>query len=335
MDIRYPTLSVLSCEDQRRYTNDKKNHSTTSFKEVLLYVLREYYFKDNIYRNKTSVVSLIQKTSPRFDKEANIFGMMYDNGLAELLESDGFPDDKYIESCKRKLLEVFSEVRVNNMVEAVLESRKKGKESNINERVEEQDQSPEANLNEGKEPAQSSSILKINLILAGILGVIIAIMIIYANVTNTTNNTNTDNIVGYMEYDGQYIYIDKDSVVLETSTDKLHDDVMCINGLRIENAKKGKKLETEDDTALSDMVIVLRLIYKYEMQFDRVIYAYKGFTFYKNGIKIIIGDVDDFEFKLRNLGSILSTLEGKKGTLDISGYNESNSNVIFKENKEE
>ncbi len=38
MDIRYPTLSVLSCEDQRQYTNDIKNHSATSFKEVLLYV---------------------------------------------------------------------------------------------------------------------------------------------------------------------------------------------------------------------------------------------------------------------------------------------------------
>lgn len=48
MDIRYPTVSVLSCEDQRQYTNDIKNHSATSFKEVFLYVLREYYFKDNI-----------------------------------------------------------------------------------------------------------------------------------------------------------------------------------------------------------------------------------------------------------------------------------------------
>ncbi len=326
MDIRYPTLSVLSCEDQRQYTNDKKNHSTTSFKEVLLYVLRGYYFKDNIYRNKTSVVSLIQKTAPRFDKEANIFGMMYDNGLAELLECDGFPDDKDIESCKRKLLEVFSVVQVNNMVEAVLESRKKDTESNINVIDEEKDQSPETNVNEGKESAQSSSISKIDLILAGIFGVIIAIMIIYASANN-----NTDNILGGIEYAGEYIYIDKDGIVLETATEEIYYDVPCIYAVHVESAKKGYELNTGDDSVLSDAITVLSLINKYDMQFDRVKYEF-GFVLYRNGIKIIIGDVDDFEFKLRNLGSILSTLEGKHGTLDMSEYSRSDNNFTFEEN---
>lgn len=48
-----------------------------------------------------------------------------------------------------------------------------------------------------------------------------------------------------------------------------------------------------------------------------------------------MGNIDGFEFKLRHLGAILSELEGKKGNLDMSKYNESKCNVIFKENKEE
>ena len=343
MDIRYPTLSVLSCEDQRRYTNDKKNHSTTSFKEVLLYVLREYYFKDNIYRNKTSVVSLIQKTSPRFDKEANIFGMMYDNGLAELLECDGFPDDKYIESCKRKLLEVFSEVRVYNMVEAVLESRKKDKESNINERVEEQDQSPEANLNEGKEPAQSSVTSKIALAIVCILVVVVVIMVVRLNVKmandlkqNTVSESEYDDnqIVGCIVHAGEYTYINQNGVVIETSTNEIYDDVLCIYGVHVESVHTGYKLKTEDATVLNDILTVLQLINKYDMQFDRVRYEF-GFVLYRNGIRIIMGNIDGFEFKLRHLGAILSELEGKKGNLDMSQYNESDCNVIFKENKKD
>jgi hypothetical protein len=85
---------------------------------------------------------------------------------------------------------------------------------------------------------------------------------------------------------------------------------------------------------LNDILTVLQLINKYDMQFDRVRYGF-GFVLYRNGIRIIMGNIDGFEFKLRHLGAILSELEGKKGNLDMSKYNESNCNVIFKENKEE
>ncbi|CUN07736.1 Uncharacterised protein [Coprococcus eutactus] len=288
-------------------------------------------------------MSLIQKTAPRFDKEANICGMMYDNGLAELLECDGFPDDKDIESCKRKLLEVFSEVQVNSMVEAVLESREKDKESNINEIDEEQDQSLEPNVNEGKESAASSVTSKIALAIVCILVVVVVNMVVRLNIKmandlkqNTVSESEYDDnqIVGCIVHAGEYTYINQNGVVIETSTNEIYDDVLCIYGVHVESVQTGYKLNTEDATVLNDILTVLQLINKYDMQFDRVRYEF-GFVLYRNGIRIIMGNIDGFEFKLRHLGAILSELEGKKGNLDMSQYNESNCNVIFKVNKEE
>lgn len=45
MDIRYPTLSVLSCEDQRQYTNEKKITARRASKKCFY-----MYFGDTILR---------------------------------------------------------------------------------------------------------------------------------------------------------------------------------------------------------------------------------------------------------------------------------------------
>ena len=54
---------------------------------------------------------------------------------------------------------------------------------------------------------------------------------------------------------------------------------------------------------------------------------------YKDKIKIELGSGSGLEDKLMNLESILSKLEGKSGTLDLSDYSASSGNAIFKENK--
>ena len=152
--------------------------------------------------------------------------------------------------------------------------------------------------------------------------------------TDIESEYDDNQIVGCIVHAGEYTYINKNGVVIETSTLELYDDVLCIYGVHVENVQTGYKLNTEDATVLNDILTVLQLINKYDMQFDRVRYEF-GFVLYRNGIRIIMGNIDGFEFKLRNLGAILSELEGKKGNLDMSKYNESNGNFIFKENKEE
>ena len=109
-------------------------------------------------------------------------------------------------------------------------------------------------------------------------------------------------MAGCVSYMDQYIYFDNDGRVLETSSEKL-EDVPCIQGLKFDRIVVGEKLP------------VTKII------------------LYKDKIKIELGSGSGLEDKLMNLESILSKLEGKSGTLDLSDYSASSGNAIFKENK--
>ena len=140
-------------------------------------------------------------------------------------------------------------------------------------------------------------------------------------------------MAGCIEYNGKYAYFDGDGIVLEISDKKL-DDVPCIEGLTSDNVEQGKKLSVGDNSFFQEILTMTQLIYKNDIQIDKITYDNKqNLILHKDGIKIKIGNADNLESKFMNLENILSTLKGKKGTLDMSTYSASDGNVIFKENK--
>ena len=141
-------------------------------------------------------------------------------------------------------------------------------------------------------------------------------------------------MAGCIEHNGKYAYFDGDGIVLEISDKKL-DDVPCIEGLTSDRDEQGKKLSVGDNSFFQEILTMTQLIYKNEIQIDKITYDNKqNLILHKDGIKIRIGNSDNLESKFMNLENILSTLKGKKGTLDMSNYSASDGNVIFKENNE-
>ena len=140
-------------------------------------------------------------------------------------------------------------------------------------------------------------------------------------------------MAGCIKYGDKYAYFDGDGIVLEISDEKL-DDVPCIEGLTSDSVEQGKKLSVGDDSFFQEILTMTQLIFKNDIQIDKITYDSKqNLILHKDGIKIKIGNADNLESKFMNLESILSTLKGKKGTLDMSNYSASDGNVIFKENK--
>ena len=140
-------------------------------------------------------------------------------------------------------------------------------------------------------------------------------------------------MAGCIKYEDKYAYFDGDGIVLEISDEKL-DDVPCIEGLTSDSVEQGKKLSVGDDSFFQEILTMTQLIFKNDIQIDKITYDSKqNLILHKDGIKIKIGNADNLESKFMNLESILSTLKGKKGTLDMSNYSASDGNVIFKENK--
>ena len=140
-------------------------------------------------------------------------------------------------------------------------------------------------------------------------------------------------MAGCIKYNDQYAYFDGDGVVLEISDAKL-DDVPCIEGLTSDSVEQGKKLDVGDSGFFQEILTMTQLIYKSGIQIDKITYdTDQNLILHKDGIKIRIGNGENLETKFMNLESILESVKGKKGTLDMSNYSESQRNVIFKENK--
>ena len=140
-------------------------------------------------------------------------------------------------------------------------------------------------------------------------------------------------MAGCIKYNDQYAYFDGDGIVLEISDAKL-DDVPCIEGLTSDSVEQGKKLDVGDSGFFQEILTMTQLIYKSGIQIDKITYdTDQNLILHKHGIKIRIGDGENLETKFMNLESILESVKGKKGTLDMSNYSESQRNVIFKENK--
>lgn len=140
-------------------------------------------------------------------------------------------------------------------------------------------------------------------------------------------------MAGCMEYNGQYAYFDGDGIVLELSDEKL-DDVPCIEGLSSDDVEQGKKLAVGDDGLFQKILTMTQLIYKNDIAVDRITYdENQELILHKGDIQIKLGSSGNMESKLMNLDTILSKLEGRKGTLDMSNYTEASGNAIFRENK--
>lgn len=129
--MKYPTISRLSIEDRKQYKDSQKKQSLSSFDDVMLYVLQEYYLKDRRYRNKSSLQSMAYNLAPQFVNEISVFGVMYDAGLGKLLESEKNPVADDIEKCKRQLLQIFAEPQVNNVLNIVLTARGNDKQTTV------------------------------------------------------------------------------------------------------------------------------------------------------------------------------------------------------------
>ena len=139
-------------------------------------------------------------------------------------------------------------------------------------------------------------------------------------------------MAGCVMYMDQYVYFDDEGTVLETSSEKL-EDVPCIEGLTFSQIVIGEKLPVENTDMFQEILTMTQLIDKNDLLIDGIRYnSSSEIILYKDDIKIELGNGENLEDKLMNLESILTKLEGKSGTLDMSDYTASSGNAIFKEN---
>lgn len=140
-------------------------------------------------------------------------------------------------------------------------------------------------------------------------------------------------LAGCVEFMNEYMYFDKDGMVLESSSERM-DDIPCITGIRFDRMIMYEPLPIEDKDFFHTVLTLTQLLQKYQIPAENIQFtSQKEIILYYENIKILLGDGSNVEEQISELGSILKSVEGKSGTLYMKDYSLEKGDVIFRENQ--
>ena len=130
--------------------------------------------------------------------------------------------------------------------------------------------------------------------------------------------------IGCINYMNQYIYFDRDGVVLKSS-DALMEDVPCITGIEFGNFSLYETLDVQNDSVFNKIMNLTQTINHLSLQVDRIQIDSGGeVTMTCGDIIIKLGDREFYDEQLNVIPSVMKTVEEKKfkGIVDMRNFHD-------------
>ena len=125
-------------------------------------------------------------------------------------------------------------------------------------------------------------------------------------------------VAGCVEFMGEYMYFDKDGIVVESSSQRL-DGVPIIKGLDFNQIILNEKLKVQKDDIFDIIIDLTQLIDKYDLDIDSVTFGEEDeVSLDKDGITVLLGKKDTYDEQFSDLKGILAQAEGMDITIDMS-----------------
>ena len=136
-------------------------------------------------------------------------------------------------------------------------------------------------------------------------------------------------VVGYVSYMSSYMYFDKDGIIVESSSQKLHG-IPWITGLKFGHIVLYQKLPVESERVFEEILNLTQILSIYDLSVDKIQYNTLGeATLYMGEIEVILGSNEGLNGKIAELGDMLPQLEGKSGILYLDNYDETRTNPRY------
>lgn len=136
-------------------------------------------------------------------------------------------------------------------------------------------------------------------------------------------------MVGYVSYMSSYLYFDKDGIVVESANTKLAG-IPWITGLEFGHIVLYQKLPVESRGIFEEILNLTQILSIYDLKVDKIQYnSFGEATLYMEDIEVILGNNEDLNGKIANLGDMLPKLKGRKGTLHLDTYDETNPSAMY------
>lgn len=155
-------------------------------------------------------------------------------------------------------------------------------------------------------------------------------------------------VAGCVEFMGEYLYFDKDGIIVESSSEKT-EAVPVIKGLKFNEIVLHQKLkvlkngndsdqqeessESQQTDKIFDTIIDLtQLIVKYDLKVDTITFGSNyDVTFECGGNTVLLGKRDSYEEVVAELKNVLEEAEGMELTIDMRNFTNGTKNIIAKE----
>lgn len=136
-------------------------------------------------------------------------------------------------------------------------------------------------------------------------------------------------LAGYVEYLGNYMYFDKDGIIVESSKIST-PGIPQVTGLAFDYIVLYEKLPVENEEVFQKILNITKLLQKNEIMSDRIYFnTQKEMTLYFGNVRVNLGDESSLDEKMMRLKYILPSLEGMSGELHMESYSETNKNTKF------
>lgn len=139
-------------------------------------------------------------------------------------------------------------------------------------------------------------------------------------------------IVGYFQGKNEYIYFDKDGLVLQMTTEIL-EGVPCIEGMEAEDATLYKKIKTDNENIFENVLDLTDVLKKTKLKPDKITYEEEMLNLYFEGVHVKLGE-GNYENKIEQIPPILEKLGKKTGVLHLEYYGNLSNSISFTEETE-
>ena len=120
-------------------------------------------------------------------------------------------------------------------------------------------------------------------------------------------------LAGYVEYLGQYMYFDKDGIIVESSGVRTAS-IPQVTGLNFDYVVMYEPLPVENNEIFKQILSITQLLTKYSLAADKIFFdSVLDLTLYFKGVRVTLGSSENLDEKIMKLQQILPRLEGEKG----------------------
>lgn len=136
-------------------------------------------------------------------------------------------------------------------------------------------------------------------------------------------------VTGCVQFLGEYLYFDKDGIVVESSAKRL-EDIPQVKGLQFDKVIVHEKLEVQKAELFDVILNLTQLIDKYAMDIDIISFNSKyEVTVDCGDVRVQLGKRSTYDEVLAELKNILEKVNGRKLTLDMR-----NNSIIAKPSRQ-